>query len=179
MALTILRRVGKDDKKHTLVLCQCACGRELTLRRDKVSQRQTCGACSAPVQEPPSVAPALPPEPLHTPEAPSEPMAEPERTAEVIKEEIAAQDAALRRIEMDIYALSLELAEKGVEPADANGDSTAKRFRENCTTAAYHRKERKRLERELRDLLGQKVTSLNATESVLERARRKLGVKHD
>ena len=152
--LQILARVGKDAHRHVLVSCRCTCGRVVTIRKDKAAHQQTCGACA----------------PTTAPEQGA-------RTSDVILAELSDNAAALLTMEKDIVLLSRQLAQEGVQPAGPDGDSTAKRFRETCTTAGIARKERKRLEKELRELSGQKAVTLSSTESVLARARNMRGGK--
>jgi hypothetical protein len=89
--------------------------------------------------------------------------------------EIQARDAAILKLDEQIADLSRLLAAEGVLPTGLDGDSAAKLFREVVTTANVLRKEKQRLEKELRDLSGQKAVSLNSTESVLARVRKLRG----
>jgi len=169
-ALVIISRAGRTADGRALVLCRCDCGTEFMARRDyaKNGRVKRCPECrhapaaliidSESASAPPQTAPA--------PE-----QAESARTPKVIQDELADNAAALKTMESDIVLLSRLLAKEGVQPAGIDGDSTAKRFRETITTANYARKERKRLEKELRDLSGQKAVTLNSSESVLARAR--------
>jgi hypothetical protein len=91
--------------------------------------------------------------------------------------EIAARDAAVQKLDEQIADLSRLLAKEGVLPVGLDGDSAAKLFREVVTTANVLRKEKQRLEKELRDLSGQKAVTLNSAESVLARARNMRGAK--
>jgi len=177
--LTLVSRAGRDAAKHALWLYRCACGRELKLRKDQAQRLQTCGACipvslsvspvPATIQQPPAIPDAPPATVDDEPEAP--------RTPEVIVAEIATHRAALRRLEKDMVGYALLLEEFGCEPKGADGDSATARLKDTNSAAEIERKNVKRLEKELRDLSGQKAVALNATESVLARARRKLETK--
>jgi hypothetical protein len=83
----------------------------------------------------------------------------------------------VQKLDEQIADLSRLLAKEGVLPVGLDGDSAAKLFREVVTTANVLRKEKQRLEKELRDLSGQKAVTLNSAESVLARARNMRGAK--
>ncbi len=175
MALVAISRAGRDAHKHVLVLCRCSCGREVTIRKDKVAHQQTCGDCRE-VPVPALVAERPPLDCAPAPQlAPLE--AAPERTPIYLLGEIAARDAAVQKLDEQIADLSRLLAKEGVLPVGLDGDSAAKLFREVVTTANVLRKEKQRLEKELRDLSGQKAVTLNSAESVLARARNMRGAK--
>jgi hypothetical protein len=174
-SLTIIARAGKDSSGHALFRCQCSCGREVTLRRWQANNKASCGDClpAAPVSQ---QAPAPVPQPTAIPDAPSTAVAGAStRTPEYLVAEIQARDAAILKLDEQIADLSRLLAAEGVLPTGLDGDSAAKLFREVVTTANVLRKEKQRLEKELRDLSGQKAVSLNSTESVLARVRKLRG----
>jgi hypothetical protein len=193
MALDILERVGQDKRRRALFRCRCVCGGEVVLRLDVARRQKTCGECASSETELTSseneltpVAPSpVPAAPIPTPAPPALPQANvpptpglPVRDAAYYLGELAANADALRKLDEQMADLSRLLAKEGVMPAGMDGDSAAKLYRETVTTATVLRKERKRLEKELRDLSSQKATpQLNAAQSVLARARNLRGAQ--
>lgn len=175
MALEIIQPAGRDAHKRKLVLCRCACGQEFQARQDRVKAGKVtrCPDCRVafsacpPLPTTPTPAPQQVCPPLPTSGVPAE-----ARTVDYYLGELAANAAALQKMDEELADLSRLLAKEGVmADAGMDGDTAAKKYREVVTTANFARKERKRLEKELRDLSGQKVAPLNAAQSVMARAR--------
>jgi hypothetical protein len=169
---------GRDPKGRRLFHCLCPdCGQPFSARADNVRKGKTkrCTACrgAAPKVEAPAPPMPAPAPPITKPVIPTqatEPTPEP-RSAEWYRSEIASRAATLDTLMAQAGDLArLIESEGGVQPAGADSKSAAQLYRENVSTSAALRKEKRALETELYAIEGRKEKSLTPIQSVMARA---------
>jgi hypothetical protein len=173
--IQIISDAGRDARRRRVVKCRCACGVEFVARLDNVKAGHTkrCPNCKGghlpeAIPAPPEFAPPAAPA---TAAAPVEAPIEQEHNEAWYRAEIASATAALQTFDKQESDLMLLLTEEGVKPAQFDEKSAAQLYREIVQTATITRKEKKRLEGELRllETLKAKPTR-DPMQSILDRA---------
>jgi hypothetical protein len=154
LALELIARAGRDKKKHALYVFRCSCGREITLRKDKAAQQDTCGDClSAAATPPTSPAPSLPsPEPILDAPIPEQ------GTAEWYRAEIASKQKTIAKLEQQESDYGLILQTEGIQPSDGVTETPDKIWTRIVSALGKFRKELARLKKELTKLEAAKAT---------------------
>lgn len=164
-------------KGRRIAHCLCPdCGAPFAARWDhiksgKVKRCPPCRGTAPRVEAPAPSAPA----PLPTQSAPEAAKAEPNlpepMTPEWYKAEIASRAATLNTLMAQAGDLArLIESEGGVQPSNMDGKSAAALYRENVSTTAALRKEKRALEAELYAIEGRKEKTLSPIQSVMQRA---------
>jgi len=158
-------------KGRRIAHCLCPdCGAPFSARWDhvKCGKVKRCPACrgTAPRVEAPAPAPPITEPVIHA--QPTEPVAQ---TPEWYRAEIDWREKTLSTLMEQAGALArLIESEGGVQPSGMDGKSAAALYRENITTAAALRKDKRALEAELYAIEGRKEKTLSPIQSVMQRA---------